>query len=111
MNVHYLDVALTRKPASSADRGVDNNMKFCAGNPRVLSVHAEDKDCPPCTCHSGNISHHGDILRVSNLQSYFVHIISVFEPLFELEELLSLLVSAQNDKDYDKNHLMYACMR
>ena len=53
----------------------------------------------------------GILDSVSNLQSYFVHIISVFEPLFELEKLLSLLhlVSAQNDKDYDKNHLM--CMR
>ena len=71
MNVHYLDVALTRKPASSADRGVDNNMKFCAGNPRVLSVHAEDKDCPPCTCHSGNISHHGDIRQCQQFAILF----------------------------------------
>ena len=53
----------------------------------------------------------GILDSASNLQSYFVNIISVFEPLFELEGLLSLLVSAQNDKDYDKNHLMYACMR
>ena len=93
MNVHYLDVTLTRKPASSADRGADNNMKFCAGNPRVLSVHAEDRDCPPCTCHGGNISHHGEYCTVSAICNLILFVL--YEPLIETEELLSLRASAK----------------